>query len=174
MNFFLKIVSVFRYINFNDVGMQVQFATASVLTLGARFHQHHGHLLSLFALCSAVYDFEHLLSLPCCCPCPFFPSFCIHQQMFTLLCAPHCGYILGWSSFPQGNQTPPEKENGSCRKADKASFFLLLKVQQPQPIFSFLNNLGMVMSLPATVPFSLMLVWPGLKSRDPHYNRSSE
>lgn len=135
MNFFLKIFSVFRYINFNDVGMQVQFATASVLTLGARFHQHHGHLLSLFALCSAVYDFEHLLSLPCCCPCPFFPSFCIHQQMFTLLCALHCGYILGWSSFPQGNQNPPKKKMVAAGRQIKHLSSSYLKYSSPS-IFS--------------------------------------
>ena len=145
MNLFLKIVSVTICINFKDVGMQkwlqVQFTTGSPLPIDARFHQHHGHLLSLLAFCSLwlwVFTVSPLLLLS------LLPPFCIYQQMFTLLCAPECGYSLGWSSFPQGNQNSCNKKMGAAESQIKHLSFPLLKVQQHQHILPVLNSLGLV------------------------------
>lgn len=79
---------------------------------------------------------------------------------------PQCGYILGWSSFPQGNQNPLKKKMETAGRQIKYLPPSYLKVQQHRHIFLSLNNLGMVVPLPATEPFSGWSGYPCPKSRD--------
>lgn len=55
--------------------------------------------------------------------------------MFTLLCAPECDYILGWSSFTQRNQNSLNKKMGAAGKQIKHLSFPLLNSINIFPLF---------------------------------------
>lgn len=120
--------------------MQVQFTTASLLPLGIKFHQHQGHLLSLFALShlwlQAFAVSPLLLSLSLLPILLYWPAD-VHPPLYSTVWL-HPSVV----QLPSGKSKPLEKENRSCRKADKESLLLLLESTAPLAYFYFFNQAG--------------------------------